>query len=341
MAYTTINKSTDHFNTKLYTGNGSTQSITGVGFQPDWTWIKDRSAAQNHMLFDAVRGVTKWLESNGTAAEQTYAPTLTAFDSDGFSLGNSGDVNGNSATFASWNWKANGAGSTNYNGSINSTVSANTTAGFSIVSYTGTGSNATVGHGLSQEPDILIIKNRSVSNRWVVYTKLIDGTFDFLQLNTSDAKTNSSVTPFTSSVFSVINNADSGTSGNNYIAYAFHSVKAYSKMGIYTGNGNADGTFIYTGFKPAWVLIKAIERSAKWFLWDNKREPFNLMDSVMVPSTSEAENTDPSFYMDFLSNGFKLRNNFGDLNASGEKFIYMAFASAPLVGTNNIPATAR
>ena len=341
MAYTTINKSTDYFNTKLYTGNGSAgNSVTGVGFQSDWTWIKDRDNVRNHVLTDAVRGVTKNIFSNTTGTESTDTSTLTAFNSDGFTLGNGTKVNGNSINFASWNWKANGAGSANTAGSINSTVSASATSGFSIVSYTGTGSAGTVGHGLGVAPKIYIIKNLTDANDWKFYTTAIDGSLDILNLNTTDAKADSGGSLPTNSIFYIGTNANQGESGKNYIAYCFADVQGYSKFGSYTGNGNADGTFIYTGFKPAWLLVKSTAAN-DWILQDTKRSPHNVSNVTLFPNGTDADQANTIYNQDILSNGFKARTTHARLNGSGVSYIYMAFAEAPLVGSNNVPCTAR
>ena len=342
MAYTTINKSTDYFNTKLYTGNGSTNAITGVNFQPDWTWLKRRDTADSHALYDAVRGVTKRLESNGTGAEGTKSAGLTTFGTDGFTLGNDTQANTSGGTYASWNWKANGAGSANTDGSINSTVSANTTSGFSIVSFTGTGSNATVGHGLGVAPKFIIVKCLSHASEWIVYYG--DAT-DYLKFNednaTADDSTRWNDTAPTNSVFSLGTQGDINTSGRTYIAYCFAEKKGYSKIGSYTGNGNNDGTFVYTGFKPAWVMVKRTDGSANWNMYDNKRIGYNPLNYFLYPNLSDAEDTSNPQWLNLHSNGFKLRNTSTIANTSGGSYIYMAFAEAPLVGSNNVPATAR
>ena len=342
MAYSTISKPGLHFNTVLYTGNGGTQSITGVGFQPDWTWIKERNTAVSHQVFDVIRGATKRLYPDDTSAENTNADSLTAFDSDGFSLGSAGSTNGNSDTYASWNWKANGTGSANTDGSINSTVSANTTAGFSIVSYNGTGANATVGHGLGVTPEMFIIKDRTygTANDWFIYNKNIGAT-KYLRLNDIGGQASSSTlyqdTDPTSSVFSIGTNGNINTNGNNYIAYCFAEKKGYSKFGSYTGNGNADGAFVYTGFKPAVVIFKTYTTNGGWQIYDNKRNNGNPTAKFLVPSSNAAE-ASGSNDIDFLSNGFKTRttNNPG----TTDSFIYMAFGQS-LVGSNNVPCTAR
>jgi hypothetical protein len=345
MAYTTINKSTDYFNTKLYTGTGASQSITGVGFQPDWTWIKRREVNW-HCLVDAVRGATKRMSSNETNAEVTDATAVTSLDSDGFTVGidSSAYTNQSGGTYASWNWLANGAGSANTDGSITSTVSANTTSGFSIVSYTGTGANATVGHGLGVTPKMIIIKDRSDGYNWIVYNQNIGNT-GFLRLDTTNAL-DTGINMFqntnpTSSVFSISSHGAVNASGDNIIAYCFADVTGYSKFGSYIGNANADGPFIYTGFKPAFVIAKLTSVAGEnWYLWDNKRSTGNVVDKFLYPNLPNAE-VDSTNFIDFLSNGFKLRSASDVLNGSGNTHIYMAFAEAPLVGTNNVPANAR
>ena len=347
MAYTTINKSTDYFNTKLYSGNGTNNhAITGVGFQPDWVWIKLRSGADNHILSDAVRGANKQIYTNLTEAEGTATTMLQSFNSDGFSLGTDGAVNNSSGTLTSWNWKANGTGSANTDGTINSTVSANTTSGFSIVSYTGNGSaGATIGHGLGVKPAMIIIKSRSRSgDDWLVYHKNIGATKD-LRLNLSNAATTNS-SPFnntepTSSLFTVGTGSAVNTNNATNIAYCFVEKQGYSKFGSYTGNGSTDGTFIYTGFKPAFVMLKKTTNE-NWLMLDNKRGAYNFVDEFLQPNTNGAEaNHNITGGIDILSNGMKLRHGDGTMNSSGAEYIYMAFAEAPLVGTNNIPATAR
>jgi len=351
MAYTTINKSSDYFNTKLYTGDGaSTLAITGVGFQPDWVWTKCRTISHNHVLSDAVRGATKVLRSNQNAAESTITAGLKSFDSDGFTLGNWDNVNDNSATFASWNWKANGQGSSNTDGSINTTyTSVNTTAGFSISQYTGNSTNgATVGHGLGAVPEMLIGKDLSDTSGWGVWHKDLTNAGYRLNLSTTDGQSDdtalfggSSRTAPTSSVFTLGSGA--GLNGSNAnIMYAFTSIKGYSKFGSYVGNGNADGAFIYTGFKPAFIMYKKSSGTGRWSMRDNKRDPFNVATKGLEANGSSTENTGSNYWdLDMLSNGFKLRTTEQETNQSGQTFIYMVFAEAPLVGTNNTPCTAR
>ena len=345
MAYTTINKSSLHMNNKLYTGTGSATSITGVGFQPDWVWIKKRNGATSHTVTDSVRGVNKQLFTNETAAEESYTSVLTAFDSDGFSLSTAGLINASSDTYASWNWKANGAGSANTDGSINSTVSANTTSGFSIVSYTGTSSNATVGHGLGSTPKMIIVKNRNGTQGWGVYHASLGNT-KYLQLNDSAGEGTASTfwnnTTPTNQLFSIGTSGWVNDSGSNYIAYCFAEKTGYSKFGSYTGNGNADGTFVYTGFKPAFVLTKySTSTSGWWQILDNKRDVYNPTSHALFANVNDSEYNLSNYHTDYLSNGFKLRNTQAGGNTSGGSYIYMAFAEAPLVGSNNVPCTAR
>ena len=345
MAYSTILKPTDYFNTKLYTGNGSTQTISGVGFQPDWTWIKNRNSATEHSIFDAVRGATYRLASNNGDAQSAQAAELTAFGSDGFTTGNAGGTNGSGNGIVSWNWKANGQGSANTDGSINTTyTSANTTAGFSISLFTGTGSNATVGHGLGVAPEWVIVKGVNNTGSWTSYHKSLGAT-KYMHLSETDAAaTASSVwnsTAPTSSVFSVGAGVQSG-SGNTYIAYCFAPIKGFSAMGSYTGNGNADGTFVYTGFKPAFVLVKETG-TGNWIIKDNKRPIYNQNDTYLFANTSDAESSASTLGMDLLSNGFKHRGTAGDMNGSGTEIIYMAFAENPFVANvdGGLPTTAR
>jgi len=346
MAYTDIDRPDLYFNTKLYTGNGSTQSITGVGFQPDWVWLKARSSAYSHQLFDVVRGATKLLSSEETSAEQTLSG-VTSFDSDGFAVGSDAGSNNNTTTFASWNWLAGNGTASNSNGSITSTVSANTTAGFSIVSYTGTGSNATVGHGLGSTPKMVICKNRSSGSvgwsSW--HTGIGDGN-NYILLNTTQSTLTASniwnSTIPTSSVISVGSHPSTNESGSNMIAYCFAEKKGFSKFGSYTGNGSTDGTFVYTGFKPAWVMVKRTDSAGEdWNMIDNKRDPFNNGYHQLVANSSNSENTSDTSRNNFYSNGFKLGTTNGAYNGSGYSYIYMCFAENSFVTSTGIPTTAR
>jgi len=338
-----INKPSDYFNTVLYTGNASTQSITGVGFQPDWVWVKDRTGANSHEVQDVVRGAGKGLLPNGTSAELT-GRTLYQFDSDGFSLdgtNTTSNVNGNN--YVAWNWLAGSTASSNTDGDITSSVSANTTSGFSIVSYTGTGSNATIGHGLGVRPSFIIVKVRDAVNSWPCQHISL-GAGNRINLDSTAASASAPTfwnsTEPTSLVFSVGTEDITNNSGNTYIAYCFAEKKGFSKFGSYTGNGNTDGPFIYTGFKPAFLIIKQTNSANDWVTHDNKRDPYNGEVHYLHPNLSNAELTGGKL-VDFTSNGFKQRSTQGSHNASGSTYIYMAFAENPLVGTNNIPATAR
>ena len=345
MAYTTINKPQDYFNTKTYTGTGATGNSQTVGFQPDLLWFKNRSTALNHMWFDSVRGVTKYFYGNLNEAEGTTTAALESIDSNGFTVGANNNVNQNTNNIVAWNWLAGGSASSNTDGSITSSVSANTTAGFSIVSYTGNGSNATVGHGLGSTPAMIIYKKRSATGSWIVYHHKNTSApeTDYITLNstnaTQDAATAWNDTAPTSSVFSV------GTAGSassaTYIAYCFAEKKGYSKFGSYVGNGNSNGPFVYTGFKPAFLITKRTDSSTSgdWNIVDSVRNPSNVVGKYLYTNSNNAEGT-ASIY-DILSNGFKIRESGAGTNASGSTYIYMAFAEAPIVGSNNVPANAR
>ena len=339
-----INKPSDYFNTVTYSGNGSTQSITGVGFQPDWVWVKARSGTygtENHFVYDVIRGANVRLIPNGNTANTTDTTGLSSFDSDGFSSGSKTEVNGSGTEYVAWNWLASNTTASNTDGSITSTVSANTTSGFSIVSYTGNSTaGATVGHGLNAVPSMIIWKDLG-TNSWGVYHKSIGNTnalfLDLQNISTSFTTLVNSTTP-SSSVITLGSSTNSNNSGG-MIAYCFAEKKGYSKFGSYTGNYNTNGTFIYTGFKPAWVMTKRTDSTSDWRMFDGTRAPFNPANKWVNADTSVAEGTDVQ--ADLVSNGFKLRDAANAFNASGGTFIYMAFAEQPLVGTNNIPATAR
>jgi hypothetical protein len=350
MAYTDIDKPSDYFETKLYTGNGGTQSITSLDFAPSLCWIKNRTQAYNNSLFDIIRGVGVRLQSDDTPGDNAMSDGLTAFNSDGFSVGANSQVNKASQNIVSWNWKAgtsftNDASSTGI-GTIDSTGSASDTAGFSIVSFTGTESNGTIKHGLSQKPSMIIVKNRNIGSQWWVYHSSLGATKQ-LVLNKTDAEATVSViwndTAPTSSVFSVGTGNEVNGSGNTHIAYCFAEKQGYSKFGSYTGNGNANGTFVYTGFKPAFVIAKDTSAANNWRLFDNKRPEFNLVDKLLFPSLSDAEtvNVSGAGAIDILSNGFKIRSSANGLNASGSTYIYMCFAEQPFVTSSGVPATAR
>jgi hypothetical protein len=321
----------EHFNTVTYTGNGGTQSITGVGFQPDFSWIKVR-ATGTHQLTDSVRGVTKNLFSNQTLAEYTETNTIQSFDSDGFTLGSEGRSNGNGFDFVAWNFKAGGSAVTNTDGTITSQVSANTEAGFSIVSYTGNQtSGATVGHGLAQKPDFIISKSRGNVNGWPVYHKSIGAT-QYLRLNQT-TQAQSSVFPWNntepnSNVFTLNNNDENNTSGQPIIAYCFAEVEGFSNFGSYVGNGST--TNVVIGFEPAFLLVRRTDSGDNWLVFDNKRSPSSPVNLALVPNNSAAEeigNLGDGFT--FLENGFNVVSTDSGVNANGGSYLYMAFAADP------------
>ena len=333
----------DHFNTVLYTGDGSGQSITGVGFQPDWTWIKSRSHASSHVLTDSSRGVTKSLFSDTTGDEQTLSGGVTAFGTDGFTLGSEGTVNTSSRTYVGWNWKANGATTTTNDasstsvGTIDSVFQANTTAGFSIVLHTGTGSAGTVAHGLGVAPDWIITKGRTNTNHWTILHSSLGAT-KFIDLNqTNGSDTSTSVwndTNPTSTVFSVGTNSRINGSSVTYVSYCFAEIESYSKFGSYTGNGSTDGAFIYLGFRPAFVIIKQTNQTNNWIINDSARDTFNVGQYWLYADGNFAEESGSSRYFDFVSNGIKLRNGGTGQNDSGDTYIYMAFAEQPFKFAN-------
>ena len=338
------NQGDDYFNAVLYTGTGSPLSVTGVGFKPDWVWAKKRSAADDHVTSDALRGVQKDLTPNSTAAEATNTNGLQSFDTDGFSIGSgsgSGVWGGNSgATYVAWCWKAsNAAGVTNTAGTITSTVSANTTAGFSVVTWTGTGSTGTVGHGLSSAPFFIIAKRRNASTNWQVYQKSLTAS-NQLCLNLAIASFSTTTwnsTEPTSSVFS-IDNVELGANGATMVAYCFAAVAGYSAFGSYTGNGSADGPFVYLGFRPRFVMVKEATVSARdWIILDSARNTYNVADLQLMPNKSDAEATtvlSSTAYLDFVSNGFKVRNASVRNNENTATYIYAAFAESPFQFAN-------
>jgi hypothetical protein len=338
----------DFFNTVLYTGNGvDDRSITGVGFQPDFLWIKERDQTRTHLLQDSTRGATKYLGSNTTSAETTNANGVQAFESDGFQLGTDSDVNLNTGTYVAWNWKADGGTtSSNSDGSITATLQSNATSGFSIATWSGTGTAGTIGHGLGVQPKLVIVKRiNSPANSWAVQHGDLPSNFvTFLNRGDTGGETDSTMfngTYPTSSVFSVGTHAGTNQSGGTYVGYIFAPITGYSAMGKYTGNGSTNGTFIYTGFKPAWVMIKRTDSADNWIIFDNKRDSFNGVGKMISANLSNAEFDDPTDNLDFVSNGFKLRTSNARDNASGGTYIYMAFAEFPLVGSNGLAGTAR
>jgi hypothetical protein len=334
----------DYFNTVLYTGTGATQSITGVGFQPDWVWFKRRGAVENHWLTDAVRGSTKGLFSNLTDAEATRTDQLTSFDADGFSLGAdaAGYTNISGQSYVAWNWLAGNGTASNTDGSITSTVSVNQKAGFSVVTGTAPASAVafTTGHGLGVSPAMIINKTRSGTayNWWTWHKALSNAAQSYIGLNlTSAAGTDVSLwanTAPTSTVWSMTSGNYPATS-QDFVSYCFAEVEGYSKFGSYAGNGSTDGPFVYCGFRPAWVLIKSSTQAYEWVLHDTARDPFNFADNSIFPNdaTAEAVNGAPNS-IDILSNGFKIRANWTRLNDIGGTYIFMAFAESPFKYAN-------
>ena len=356
MAYTTIDKPTDYFNSVLYTGNGGSKTITGVGFQADFIWFKERSSAGEHKLNNSILGTNNYLISNSTSGDDTTGSGIQSYNSDGYAISNASNINDNGETYVTWNWKAGDSNTSvsssgSGNGAINAcTHRANTTAGFSIVKYTGLnsqisdGQHTKVTHGLGVKPDFLIMKNRDSSSDWIVTRGTNND--NHLNLNNTDASSGSLFTGNQNNSdathFLVGNEAAVNANGDEFIAYVFAEKQGYSKFGSYTGNGNADGTFVYTGFKPAWLLLKASNNGSwHWRLSDSTRTTFN--SSVyhnLFPSANAAETTNEKD-VDYLSNGFKLRTAGNGVNASGYEMIYMAFAESPFVNSNGVPATAR
>jgi hypothetical protein len=341
----TITDPGEYFNAVAYTGDGTAvgsggNSITGVGFQSDFTWIKNRDQADSHMLFDVLRGATKVLHSNGTAVETTESETLTSFDSDGFTLGGDVEVNTNTENYISWNWKAGGAAVPNIDGTISSTVSVsvNDDAGFSIVGYTGTGSAGTVGHGQSGAPELLIVKSTSNTGNWPAYHDAIGGTGQ-VYLNLTNAQATSSTywnnTAPSSETFSLGTDSDQNGSSRDYIAYCFRSIPGYSKVFSFEGNGAADGIFVYLGFRPKFILYRNADQSGNgWPIWDSVRDTTNGRIVYLGANNSNADGSATSREIDFLSNGFKTRGTSSEVNRSGNTFVGIAFAEHPFGGSN-------
>ena len=348
LATPSITDGSKYFNPVLFTGNSGTAfSVTGVGFQPDFVWGKPRSYADNHRLMDVVRGSTKQLITNATNAEFTQAQGITSFDSDGFTVGTHNGLNTGTNTYVGWCWLAdNTTGSSNTDGSINTTAtSVNTTAGFSISTYTGTGSNATVGHGLGIAPKMVIVKRRDSTSSWRVYhAGLTSAAYVLNMESTGGQGVNATVwnsTDPTSSVFSIGTNAEVNTSGGTYLAYCFAEIPGYSSFGKYVGNGSANGPFIYTnGMTPKYVMIKRTNSTGYWDILDTTREPFNSVGNQLFANRNSAEASN-DHEMDFVSNGIKIRDTSTSINASGSTYIYMAFAEHPFGGDGAAPATAR
>jgi len=350
MAYAATTKPSLYNNTKLYTGTGSSNAQTGIGFQPDWVWIKRRNTTSNHRMVNAPGG-SSYLHSSSTTAVGADSSYISSFDSDGFTVGTATDTNANGGTYVAWCWKANGAGSNNTDGSITTTVSADTARGFSIVKWTGT-TNADIGHGLGGKPELILTKSISNANGFVGWSSVLTGgNEDDRYIYLSQTGAQGTTTDYWAGS-NGITTTTFGVNANNYdnnigtmVGYCFRSIKGYSKIGLYTGNGDANGRFVYTGFKPSWIMWKRTDGTNGWYILDTKRsvDPANPTGRYLTPVETDAEQND-SATTDILSNGFKLRNTDGSKNANGGTYLYLAFAEEPLVanvGTNGIPATAR
>jgi hypothetical protein len=330
-------------NATTYTGNGASLSVTngvaGQSFQPDMVWIKRRNTAADHVIDDSVRGAGKGLFSNLSSAENASMGGFLSFDSGGWSMnGTVAEINQNASTFVGWQWKAGGTAVTNTSGSISAQVSANTTSGFSIATYTGTGSNATVGHGLGVAPSMVIIKQRNTTGAWLVgHTNMTNWTYYLLLNQTAAQAVNTAVwnsTAPTSTVFSIGTDGNVNTNAGTYVAYCWSQIAGYSAFGSYTGNGSTDGPFVYTGFRPRWVLMKSSSLGTGfWWLVDTSRNPYNVMDLPLFPNDPQAE-TAGTTAIDILSNGFKLRTTNTSINQSGGSMIYAAFAENPFKYAN-------
>jgi len=343
MAYTTIDDSSAHFQTAIWSGSGSGQAITNGGnsdLQPDFVWIKKRAGgtARSHNLYDSSRGTTKLLMSNSTNAEETQAAGLTAFSSDGFTVGDDDGVDGSGGTYVAWQWKANGGTtSSNTDGNVTVTLQANTTAGFSIGTWTSNGgTSGTIGHGLGARPDIVITKERDDTGNWnVIVPDYAGNEMGFLQ-STAAFGVASGINTVGSSTFTDGDGADS----NDRVFYAFRSIQGYSKIGFYKGNGNANGVFVYTGFQPRWLVIKPPSVVSSWFQLDTARDTYNPATKFLELETTDAEDDGADKDIDFLSNGFKTRAATGFHNDNGETYLYIAFAKHPFITSKGIPCTA-
>ena len=352
MAYTDIDDPSAYFQTLLYTGNGANdRALVNDGnsdLQPDFVWFKERNSTSVHQLLNSSTGVNKALSSNDDGAEETYA-YLSSFDSDGFTFDQSdGSTNESSNTFVAWQWKANGGTATatisESGNNPAAVVQANPTAGFSIISYTGTGASGTIAHGLGATPEMYWIKNRDSSTPFEVFTSVItSGENSVLALNTTAAKVDSGVTLPTSTNITVTSGINQNQDGQKYIMYVFKNIQGYSKIGKYVGNGSTNGTFVYTGFEPAWIMVKLSSAAGNsWQIVDNKRNPLNTGNGKRIfPNNTNAESSSDSEGFDFLSNGFKLRNGSGGGNTNAATYIYMAFAESPFVSSEGVPTTAR
>jgi len=347
MAYTTVDNPELFFQAKSWTGTGNEIAITFDGsenMQPDWVWLKRTNASAIHVAHDSVRGATKRLIPNATDAETTQAQYVKSFDSNGITFGTDTDVNTNGAPAILWGWKASGSTASNSNGSITSTVSANTTAGFSIVTWTAGSGVGSIGHGLGVAPSIIIVKGRSAAIGWVTGFKS-NGWNNYLTLSGTNGNNDdqrmfspSGQSDPTSTVW-YQDHAALGSSGDTMVGYVFSNVKGYSKFGTYKGNGSSDGPAIFLGFKPAVLLYKNTSQSDEWFIHDNKRQGFNDDNEYLFPSSTQAEGT--ANRIRFTSNGFKALDSDKGVNASGDVYVYMAFAESPQVNSNGVPNNAR
>ena len=341
MAYTTIDDPSVYFQTVLYTGNATNSTaITNTGnsdLQPDWLWIKNRSSSGGvgpHFIVDSSRGANKDFHMNNDEAEHTTTNAVKSFNSDGFTIDDGGTVNNNTDNYVAWQWKANGGTTaSNTDGNLTTTVQVNQTAGFSIILWTSTGTSDTIGHGLGATPQIIIEKSRENSGDWMTFNSMGGNRLLFLNTNAGETTSFSGVSSVGASVFT---DGNGGT--DTRVAWCFTPIQGYSKFGTYTGNGSTtDGVFVYTGFSPAWVLMKRTSGSEAWMLVDSKRPGFNVIDDVLEPNDSAAEGA--STDIDLLSNGFKLRKD--NSNVNGETYIYIAFAEHPFVSSKGVPTTAR
>ena len=350
MPFTTIDDPQAHMQVQLYSANNTAIGSGGLAvtldgdtnMQPDFVWIKCRSHTEEPVMTDSVRGVTKIIRPNDTYAESTASEGLNTFNSDGFTVGNSDQFNRSGATYVAWCWKGGGSASANSVGSISSSVSANTTSGFGIATYTGSGSADTVGHGIGKVPQVVIAKRRDSTSHYMVYHHSMGNAkeiyFNLSSTESAAANTWNSTTP-TTTVSSVKNDANN-TSTGTFVNYLFAPVSGFSRFGLYKGNGNADGPVCWLGFRPAWLMIKKTSATGDWTIHDHKRDPYNATIVELYANSNDADNSSSS-YVDFLSNGFKIRNSSGTWNTSGANYVYMAFAEAPFVNSSGIPANAR
>ena len=347
--YTTINDPSAHFQVATWSGNNSNQAITNDGnsnLQPDLVWIKARNETSDHALLDSTRGLTKRLHSNTNDQETNdSSATMSSFDSDGFTMTQYNVANDSDDTGVAWQWKANGGTtSSDSNGDQTSTVQANTTAGFSIATFSASNSaGQTVGHGLGSAPDMYIWKSRARADNWYIYHRS-SGAGGYYRLNTNDAFTsNTNVWSNTNPSSTLIYYGGNSLTNNNenHVIYSFKSIQGFSKFGVFKGNGNANGPFIYTGFQPAWLMIKEENSGGGWGIWDNQRNPSNTMKIRVLANTDAADDTSNDNSVDFLSNGFKMRTTSGGFNQNNTNIIYMAFAEHPLVTSDKVPTTAR